>query len=227
MWLSAVFVCISWVNSRMKFQRVGYRLDNLTYVLPMVNEVCWKHLLSIAALSTKSIPAQVLSWMHLWRKHIGMSSGSSGRVRGGGSEKHEIYVGTFGGHLFYDLFSQGWGAWPPWLPLDPLLGIIWNLTCILVAPVSNLSNREIHYFLQSFATATYFNIILPILLGLLNKILTMRHSVWVLASGILTPPLEAVLSLLLVMGAHAAKFNDWLTSSVVTCSGKYEHVGDT
>ena len=46
------------------------------------------------------------------------SSGSSGRVRGGG-EKHEIYAGTFSGHLFYDLFSQGRGAWPhrppPWI----------------------------------------------------------------------------------------------------------------
>ena len=40
------------------------------------------------------------------------SSGSSGRVRGGG---HEIYAAAFGGHLFYDLFSQdrGEGAWPP------------------------------------------------------------------------------------------------------------------
>ena len=50
------------------------------------------------------------------------SSGSSGRVRGGG-EKHEIYMGPFGGHIFYDLFSQGQGgAWPPRPPpLDPLL----------------------------------------------------------------------------------------------------------
>ena len=50
------------------------------------------------------------------------SSGSSGRVRGG--EKHEIYAGAFGGHLFYDLFSQGSGgdmapSAPP--PPDPLL----------------------------------------------------------------------------------------------------------
>ena len=36
-----------------------------------------------------------------------VSSGSSGRVRGGGTEKHEIYAAAFGGHLFYDLFSQG------------------------------------------------------------------------------------------------------------------------
>ena len=34
---------------------------------------------------------------------------------GWGGEKHEFYVATFGSHLFYDLFSQGWG------PLDPLL----------------------------------------------------------------------------------------------------------
>ena len=44
------------------------------------------------------------------------SSGSSGWVRG--AEKHEIYVAAFGGHLFYDLFSQGQGAMapsPPWI----------------------------------------------------------------------------------------------------------------
>ena len=49
------------------------------------------------------------------------SSGSSGRVRGG-AEKHEIYAAAFGGHLFYDLFSQGWGGYGPLgPPLDPLL----------------------------------------------------------------------------------------------------------
>ena len=47
------------------------------------------------------------------------SSGSSGRVRGG-AEKHEIYAAAFGGHLFYDLFSQGQGGGhgplgPPWI----------------------------------------------------------------------------------------------------------------
>ena len=50
------------------------------------------------------------------------SIGSSGRV--GGAKKHEIYVAAFGGHLFYDLFVQGWGGggpWPPRHPLDPLL----------------------------------------------------------------------------------------------------------
>ena len=46
---------------------------------------------------------------------------------GGGGKKHEIYVTTFGGHLFYDLFLQGLeggggGPWPPrHPPLDPLL----------------------------------------------------------------------------------------------------------
>ena len=34
--------------------------------------------------------------------------GSSGRV--GRGKKHEIYVAAFGGHLFYDLFVQGWGG---------------------------------------------------------------------------------------------------------------------
>ena len=31
-----------------------------------------------------------------------------------GAKKHEIYVATFGGHLFYDLFVQGWGG--GWFP---------------------------------------------------------------------------------------------------------------
>ena len=50
------------------------------------------------------------------------SSGSSRRVRG--AEKHEIYATAFGGHLFYDLFSQGWGGGggiAPSAPADPLL----------------------------------------------------------------------------------------------------------
>ena len=38
-----------------------------------------------------------------------VSSGSKGRVRGGG-KKNEIYAADFGGHLFYDLFLQGWGV---------------------------------------------------------------------------------------------------------------------
>ena len=37
------------------------------------------------------------------------SSGSSGRVGGGGAEKHEIYTTAFGGHLFYDLFLHDRG----------------------------------------------------------------------------------------------------------------------
>ena len=49
----------------------------------------------------------------LWKKIS--SSGSSGGVRG--AEKHEIYVAAFsGGHLFYDLLSQGQGGHGP---LDP------------------------------------------------------------------------------------------------------------
>ena len=39
------------------------------------------------------------------------TNGSSIRVRG--AEKHEIYAATFGGHLLYDLFLQGRGAWLP------------------------------------------------------------------------------------------------------------------
>ena len=53
------------------------------------------------------------------RTLIIVSSGSSGRVRGG--KKHEIYVATFGGHLFYDLYfyRAGGGGMapsaPPWI----------------------------------------------------------------------------------------------------------------
>ena len=43
------------------------------------------------------------------------SSGSSGRVRGGG-EKHEIYAVIFGGLLFYDFFHRARGAMDPWTP---------------------------------------------------------------------------------------------------------------
>ena len=39
------------------------------------------------------------------------AAGCGGRVRG--AKKHEIYVAAFGGHLFYDLFVQGWGGHGP------------------------------------------------------------------------------------------------------------------
>ena len=39
------------------------------------------------------------------------SSGSSGLVRG--AKKHEIYAGTFSGHLLYDLISRGGGGMAP------------------------------------------------------------------------------------------------------------------
>ena len=59
--------------------------------------------------------------------------GSSGRV-GEGAKKHEIYVAAFGGHLFYDLFVQGWGGdhGPLGTPLDPLL----NAHLKLPSPIS-------------------------------------------------------------------------------------------
>ena len=40
-----------------------------------------------------------------------------------GAQKHEIYAVAFGGHLFYDLFSQGKGDHGPLAtpPPDPLL----------------------------------------------------------------------------------------------------------
>ena len=31
----------------------------------------------------------------------------------GGAKKHEIYMAAFGGHLFDDLFVQGWGTHGP------------------------------------------------------------------------------------------------------------------
>ena len=40
-------------------------------------------------------------------------SDPAGGWGGGGAKKHEIYVATFGGHLFYDLFVQGWGGHGP------------------------------------------------------------------------------------------------------------------
>ena len=39
----------------------------------------------------------------------------------GGGKKHEIYGVAFGSNLFYNLFLQDRGAWPPLAPLDPLL----------------------------------------------------------------------------------------------------------
>ena len=54
-----------------------------------------------------------------------VSSGSSGWVRG--AEKHEIYVAAFGGHIFYDLFSQGPLAPPPGSATDIPEGIESNV----------------------------------------------------------------------------------------------------
>ena len=46
------------------------------------------------------------------------SNGSSDRVGGSRSEKHEIYATAFGGHIFYDLSLQGTGGrgHGPWAP---------------------------------------------------------------------------------------------------------------
>ena len=61
------------------------------------------------------------------------SSRSSGQRPGKGrGKKHEIYAAAFGGHLFYDLFSQGRGGpWPP----APLRIRYWIL---LVVSIFNL-----------------------------------------------------------------------------------------
>ena len=51
------------------------------------------------------------------------SSGSSGRVRGGGRETWNLYAAAFGSHPFYDLFSQDRGGHgplgPPWIRYWP------------------------------------------------------------------------------------------------------------
>ena len=47
-------------------------------------------------------------WMSKVPLTLSSSTRSSGRV--GRDKKHEIYVAAFGGHLFYDLFLQGWGG---------------------------------------------------------------------------------------------------------------------
>ena len=50
-----------------------------------------------------------------------ISSGSSRRVRVG-AEKHEIYAAAIGGHLFYDLFSQGGGGGGGMASRSPWIG---------------------------------------------------------------------------------------------------------
>ena len=63
----------------------------------------------------------------LWDILDQYSSGSSGRVRGGGPSKHEIYAAAFGGHLFYDLFSQGQGGHGPLGPPGSATAVTVNL----------------------------------------------------------------------------------------------------
>ena len=71
----------------------------------------WNHRLWSVSKSISCLEEQFV-WHCLLKQS---SSGSSGRVRG--AEKHEIYAAAFGGHLFYDLFSQGRGG--PWPPRPP------------------------------------------------------------------------------------------------------------
>ena len=56
-----------------------------------------------------------------WLQHRIQRPGGGG---GEGAKKHEIYVATFGGHLFmtYLYRAGGGGAWPPLHPPDQLLG---------------------------------------------------------------------------------------------------------
>ena len=48
----------------------------------------------------------------------------------GGGKKHEIYVATFGGHLFYDLFVQGWGEGHGPLGTPPGSATVMTLTTV-------------------------------------------------------------------------------------------------
>ena len=52
-----------------------------------------------------------------------------------GAKKHEIYVATLGGHLFYGKFLQGQG-WP-W-PLGPLWIRYWSMILFCFAGVGCL-----------------------------------------------------------------------------------------
>ena len=85
------------------------------------------------------------------------SIGSSGRVGRGGGKKHEIYVAAFGGHLYYDLFVQGWrGAWPPRHPLDPLLlSVTTNLSTLLYnGPITPTNCRSLFHSQQTSKRST-------------------------------------------------------------------------
>ena len=72
---------------------------------------------------------------------------------GGGGKKHEIYVAAFGGHLFYDLFIQGWGGGhgPLGTPLDPLL------VCMLCTKHPQGKNENRHGDTR-VSYATYMNV---------------------------------------------------------------------
>ena len=75
-----------------------------------------------------------------------ISSGSSGRVEDGGSEKHEIYVAVFGGHLCYDLFLQGGGAMAP-QPPPPIS--YYALKISLVFPFTTVNDNNLHARLKN------------------------------------------------------------------------------
>ena len=47
-----------------------------------------------------------------WSRVAKSSSRSSSQVKG--TKRHEIYVATFSGHLFYDLFYRAMGVMVPW-----------------------------------------------------------------------------------------------------------------
>ena len=85
-------------------------------------------------------------------KNLYYSSGSSGRVKGGG-EKHEIYVAAFGGHLFNDLFSQGrGGGMAPSASPDPLLIINTEKLFIVISLYIDLYPQGDRYLIQETAS---------------------------------------------------------------------------
>ena len=115
-----------------------------------------------------------------------LSSGSSGRIEGGGARKHEIYAATFGSHLLYGLFLQGRGAWTPWLLGSSTVSSLLHFWCLTIVnykvklPVIDncwcSSDDSIH------------GLSAVILVGDFNLILSLQKS------GLFRPPLTATLN---------------------------------
>ena len=63
-----------------------------------------------------------IGMIHWHSEHIVIAASDPAAGWGGGAKKHEIYMATFGGHLFMTYFYRaGGGHGPLGTPLDPLL----------------------------------------------------------------------------------------------------------